>query len=696
MKRYVLVIWMVAMSVAAMATSQLFIHQNTTPAAGGVVNYTLISGNLYTIEAVPNEGYKFLYWLDDNSTENPVQHEAEMDVTKDKRFCAVFAKISDTELSALTTGSVQVTTNDIDQFTFFLTPQPLSCGVFSQWSDEQTTSPRSYESESGNISPVFINTKNEYKKDESQGGGTIQVTSHVCGYTLEAVPADGYHFVGWKDGEKAAIRDVDELSDVTLYAQFANAPVVIETTSYPTIADAVTAAESTDVITLLIDIDEDVDISKEVIIDGGGHTIGDMTIENGGKVTLNSSLTINNLYLNTTTGSSSQLVNTANLTYNKAYVDVNLKAGYEECDDNLWYAICLPFDVDINTGIKRAGEDATLTNGIDYLIWYYDGDLRAATANGWVVMSGGDMQAGSFYMMGIQGTKSKWRFQKKDSAPLAAAATRQLYAFDGPVTERGWNAVGNPTLVYSNASTANSITIAQVYENGAATPNYKVKNFAESSFVMGSPFFIQTAGADQLNLTPVTNETQHALYAPRYVNSEEGIYYKIQLMKNDEEQDVVFLTAREEASDTYEIGKDVIKLIGGNTNSYIWTNAYGYRLCAQDARLVNNEATYQLSLYAPYEDNYVLNVANSHIADIYLIQNGNAVWNLSNGSYAFRLTKGINTSYSLLICEAQAITTDIPDINAEDSSNNRKFVYKGQLYINFNGRIYDARGELVR
>ena len=429
-------------------------------------------------------------------------------------------------------------------------------------------------------------------------------------------------------------------------------------------------------------------------IEGNGHTIGDLTVLNGGDLTLASDLKVNNLYLNATRGSSSQLRGENYLSYTDAYIDITLIPGATEADEQLWYAFAVPFNVDIATGIRRATEPETAcTSNVDYLIWAYDGQMRANNQdNGWSKQLSGTLAPGRFYMMGINGTCNVWRLHSA-SATLGGNASLNMakYPSASPV-DAGWNAMGNSTLTYATASVNSGIAIAQFYANGAATPRYDVINLAESGFVMASPFFIQVANDDQLSLAPLAAAT--ALYAPARYRSETPDYYKLQLMQGEDQADVVYLSADENAENSYVIGKDVVKLIGGNTNPYLWVNAYGYRLCAQDAPVIDGVAEYALSMYAPQTADYSL-VFGSSDAEATLWHNNTQVWNFANGGYALTLPKGTTNGYVLRIGTPRYMPTGMDEVPYGEVQCT-KVLENGHLMIYMNNRVYDAQGKQVR
>ena len=126
----------------------------------------------------------------------------------------------------------------------------------------------------------------------------------------------------------------------------------------------------------------------------------------------------------------------------------------------------------------------------------------------------------------------------------------------------------------------------------------------------------------------------------------------------------------------------------------IWTNAYNSSLSVHQAQLINGEASYNLSIYAPADGAYTLTGMN--IQDgytLYLTQNGTILSDLS-GTYTLDLYKGITTNYGLLLMETYRMPTAVEETNALNSET-RKIIRNGILYILHNGKVYNAQGALM-
>jgi len=655
---------------------------------GGVVSVDNVSGLNLDLVATANSGYSFQQWADGN-TQNPRSYTHGGDELNDEVAYAVFTRTQDvTQLDGTTT--VEVDDSSIPSFT--LTATESSCAGFVRWVSGEEEATISYQESDGTKIPLFTYGDHQILLEyDNQEGGIVTATPHTCGFTLNATPTAGWHFSHWTDDASlAAERDVDYVAN-TYTAIFSLSAFKVGTTFYPTFDAAETAAVGAGLpIELVDDVTDNLIVSQDVQIDGNNHIVGSLTIPLGKKLTLTDDLRVNNLYLQTTTASSSQLVNKEHLTCTNAYMDITLEASQAEASPDKWYAFSVPFEVDVANGIRRANApEAACTSTTDYLVWEYDGTLRAATGNGWVKMYGGTLEPGKFYMIGIDGTQNTWRFAKKSGSALGGSNVVDLPAFTGSIIDRGWNAIGNGTLQYATASIPD-IAFVQVYDNNMST--YLPKMLNATSFVVACPFFAQVEGANTMTLSASNETNPAALYAPRRMAMQEKNIYEVRLSKDDN-YDVLFISANDESSESYQIGKDVLKLGLNTSRPQLFTMNAGTMLCVEDRPFVNGAADFPIYILAPQAGDYELTVSDGN-RSVYLLENGMPIAEITGMTYTLRLSRGMAMNYSLRIGERHEITTGIDAPQGENHI--QKIIYNNQLYIIHNDKVYNANGVLMR
>ena len=411
-----------------------------------------------------------------------------------------------------------------------------------------------------------------------------------------------------------------------------------------------------------------------------------MYIGNNGSVDVEETVTVNNLYIQTTMGTttSGQLNTTPENIIVKGDVFIDVTLG-KNGDPSQWHAFTVPFPVDAANGVFDLN-DKKLTNGVNYAIMQYHGDVRAQGKYGWKKYSG-VLVPGTFYLMTVDdGERTTYRFKKVKDADLVAANTKSLVAYsgDGEDIDQGWNGIGNPTLMHGKVAYDAQILDPQSY-------TYVPVLASSAHFTVGTPFFIQAAADATVTIAAeVSGSLAPARRAAAAVD-------KVKVMLgNADYTDYLYVSASEDATTEYEIGKDLAKMTMTSTPivPQIFAEAYGARLCMVNAPMTSNEATVALNLYAPAEGEYTLSVEEQADATVYLLYNGNIVWNLSMSEYSIQLSQGDNAGYSLVVRRENA-PTDVENILGADEQT-EKFIYNGKLYILHEGKVFDAVGNVLK
>ena len=456
--------------------------------------------------------------------------------------------------------------------------------------------------------------------------------------------------------------------------------------------DAIDANSS---LTLTHDYAEDAVINKAITIDGAGHAIRNLTVQMAGDLTLSGALTVKDFSIYGKAGNSSvhatsgQVRNATNLTANgNAYFYYTIEPG--EHVQHGWYDFTVPFRVNTGSGIKGI-QDAVLkadfAYGTDYAIIEHLGDKQAAGEYAYKKFQG-VMDPCRLYSITLDDDYNykTLRFQKTNDGALVAADAVTLNAYTGDGTHQNWNGVGNGTLHHANVGV--SAEVIQVYQSG--NNSFMAVTASSTSLAIGTAFMVQEAG------TMTLGQATNALLSPRRAASVQQLT-AIQIASEGQPfSDQLFISADETAGQGYTQGADVAKAgnIGNVNVPQIWTNAYNSKLCAHEAQLINGEAQYDLSLYAPANGTYTLTSMN--IPDgytLYLTQNGNRIWDLSE-SYVLDLTKGTATEYGLLLVENYNAPTGVEQVQG-DKVQGTKVLRNGILYILRNGKVFNAQGARV-
>lgn len=189
-----------------------------TVSGGGIFNY----GETTILLAAPNTGYYFTQWSDGVS-DNPRTVNIESDTT----FYAIFTPYRYT-VSLLSSDASLGIVNGGGQYDYgqqaHIVATPTG-GYFMQWSDGNQEADR-YITVTGNIALTAIFTNLTYtitalSSDNTAGtvtgGGSYPFGRQVV---LTAIPAAGYYFQHWTDGNTDNPRTVTVYGDATYIAQF--------------------------------------------------------------------------------------------------------------------------------------------------------------------------------------------------------------------------------------------------------------------------------------------------------------------------------------------------------------------------------------------------------------------------------------------------------------------------------------------
>lgn len=449
-----------------------------------------------------------------------------------------------------------------------------------------------------------------------------------------------------------------------------------------------------------------VDFTGDVVVEDGvawniieEQTINNLTVKQGAEVWNYEAITVNNLFLEAQEGKSGQITEDESITINgNAYYDLTLNTS-GTMDNSKWYSFAVPFPVDAATGIQRLSNDGQTSNAgfnSHYVLLKYNSAAYASSGQGWEYVTRGDiLMPGKFYMIALNSNVyNRVRMTKKTGTPLNNKAELSL-TLVGEGAHANWNALANNALAYANvnATGANAGLKVQVYNS--ATDNYTPLGFSEVTFTVGTPFFFQAAEAGTMSVE-ITTSSNATVKAPQReaVTTEE---FQLRLGANTESYyDILYVSASDEALNDYQIGHDLVKAGVSTTVPQMYVQAYGVKLCDAEFPLVNNEATFPLTFTAPNAGTFQLYVVTAaQNAELYLMQNNNIIWNLTQSPYEIELPQGTTEGYSLLLrANAPGTGTGVDEIHASKVA--QKVVINDHVYILRGGQMYDVNGKAVK
>ena len=485
-------------------------------------------------------------------------------------------------------------------------------------------------------------------------------------------------------------------ASIEQYLCFGESSIQYNIVVEPSLQEAIDATPVHQTLTLTHDYNEDAVINKAITLEAQGHVIGDLLVEQTGDLTLGSALTVRDFTIcakagNTTIpAASGQVRNANNLTCirNAYFLYTVDPSGHVQYG---WYDFTVPFPVHVMSGIKGIQDDVmkeSFANEVDYAVMEYLGAKKAQGQYPYQKFRG-VMQPNQLYSLTLDSryNYNTVRFQKTVEGALVTGNDVTLNAYAGSGIFDNLNGVGNGTLHHADAGNL-TVDFVQVYQSGDKT--FLTVNKNDYSFVVGTAFMVQETGTMTLS-----QATHSQLLAPKRHADVQPAVVRI-ASEGQPFSDQLFISASETGGQAYTPGVDVAKAgeLGSANVPQIWTNAYNSSLSVHQAQLINGEASYNLSIYAPADGAYTLTGMN--IQDgytLYLTQNCTILSDLS-GTYTLDLYKGITTDYGLLLMETYRMPTAVEETNALNSET-RKIIRNGILYILHNGKVYNAQGALM-
>ena len=427
-----------------------------------------------------------------------------------------------------------------------------------------------------------------------------------------------------------------------------------------------------------------------------------VVVEEGAKIIANAEMTTPIVHFSATMGSedqnssSSEIVNAANIILangGEIHYDITLGTSLEgvQADPNQWHAFTVPFPVDVLNGIYDAETGAKLTNEVDYAIMDYHGDIRANGQYGWKKYRG-TLVPGTFYIMTVTGDVKTFRFKKSATGALPNIMSIEYAAYSGTGedSDQGWNGIGNPS--WAKAKVDFPVQVLDPY-----TYTYVTKLASKANFSPSTPFFYKANANGTMSMLEANAD---ANYAPVRTAANEIKDITI-AFGNERYKDQLYISASEDALNEYEQDKDLVKMTMTKTPkvAQLFGKAYGEKLSMVHAPLYNNQATYDLTLYAPAAGEYTISAPQMEDVDVYLTLNGAVLWNISMSPYTLDLQKGNTEDYGLLLQKHNApqVVTGIDNIDgAAENAGVQKVILNDHVYILRNGQRYDVTGKLAK
>ena len=417
-------------------------------------------------------------------------------------------------------------------------------------------------------------------------------------------------------------------------------------------------------------------------------------------ITETGSVTAKNLVLQSKPGDNTgaNLATTSGLDIlGKVCIEIEMNST-GKMNDKLYYCFSVPFAVNVADGVKRlhktSGEWESAVLNTNYLVYTYNEYDRATNGrsdNNWTLFSGDQFVPGVFYLCEFDNSNyNRYRFYAADKNNLNNKGNIAV-THTGDATNGGWNGVANNGLTDNQLS--GDFTYIQTLNS--------VKNSFESAKADEKPLAIGNAAMVQVSASGsvVVGETSSAVAARRMGEAASTEFINVRLYKENQNQhvDQIFIRASEDAAEQYVAGIDLSKATMGTPKvARLWVNDYDLQLVANEALMINDQATFSLGMSAPANGEYTIAIDDTpNDAIVYLTMNGSAIWNLNIAPAPISLSKGTENSYGLrLVRKINNVVTGLDE--AVLNGNVQKVILNDHLYIIRDGKVYSAHGHVIK
>lgn len=481
-----------------------------------------------------------------------------------------------------------------------------------------------------------------------------------------------YGFTGWSP----ALAAVSE--DATYTAQYEVIGIDAESTT-PTV------------------IDENMGVTTTIV-----ETTGTLTVNDG------KTLTTTNLILEASANASGQIMETGTITAENVYYDLKLNT-----DARHWHAFGVPWAVDINTNklveVDNEGNVVrTLNISRDYEIMYYDGSERAthgASADCWKYLRRynepgqpvDELVPGQGYMIAFGSHVNTVRFVKKSGAPI-------IYNGSIDVTAHQIGAISNPMAYHTTMDAG--VGVGQVHDGGEiGHDDYVEVTIEDRRFIVGKTVYINPTAGGSVVVNKADGEDPVAALAParrgvaatkKYLTLED--YYTIALTPdNGGRAAKVYVLPEEDKEDNYVAGHDLSKMGMSDRKAQIWIKRYDVNLGLNTTAPINEVAEFPVNVYAPNAGEYTISLASQPNDEytVYLLRNGQVIWDLSNSAYTVELAAGTDKTYGLRL-SAHKVPTSVDQAVVDAQGETRKVIIEDKVYIIRGENVYSIDGQLVK
>ncbi|MBR6550262.1 MAG: InlB B-repeat-containing protein [Paludibacteraceae bacterium] len=429
----------------------------------------------------------------------------------------------------------------------------------------------------------------------------------------------------------------------------------------------------------------------------------------------------------------------ATMTFTKEHLESTTASEWER----LYYWISFPFDVRISD-VFGFGE-----YGKQWIIEYYDGAARAK--NGywlesdtyWKYISdttyvagksnedangnpnNGVLVANKGYVLALARSIANQGLFKNgnDYVRLYFPSMNEIGSIDGdmqnvvtllqeyPCTITGreaydnnWHMIGVPSYADKNHKLTQNELI-YYYEYQASSNTYKVttaqlrdpdissSNAKSVTFKSMHSYMVQYAGTINWRNWATTPQQ---LAARRNTHSEQDTYsLRLELQRNGTYADQTFVQLKDESTTDYDMNIDLTKLMNSGTNIYTLAGEQRIQLAGSVIPVAETTIPVGVKVAAAGEYTLAMPDGTDGITALLIDYETNTTTDLLLSDYTVTLPKGSTENRFALIVKPRKTATRVENIG-EGAKDADKYIIDGALYLQRDGKLYNAQGQIMR
>ncbi len=599
---------------------------------------------------------------------------------------------------------------------------------FSHWNDGNTENPRTVEL---TADTTFTANFQKVKYTITLVGDNGTITGAESGVrmyeagtalTLTATPNTGYVFAEWSDGNQENPRAITVTGNETYTAIFASKEAAKITVNTNSILGNLTWGNG---YTKLTPCDITVTNGATLTCDAS-ETVASIMVEEGSQLHVTGgNLTITNmLTVQSEKDVHPQILAESALNYGDFQFVKKIPA-------DRYYFFSLPFEIKTQD-VTIDGVSAVYNTDWNFL--YYDGAgfaQKPSNKSFWTVDNTGTIKANAGYSVGVApgadnnpATLRDVVFAASGAIDFSMTGARSIVVAENPInptnphpdkeTFKGWNFIMNPyTSNFTGALSLPGVSGDDVYisiPKAGKNKTYEQCTLSElqaKSGWDGIPpfygFFVQVAEAGEVVFTPTDARNANA---PRKANTVQDDSFKVGvILSNGETTDETTLVIGNQFTDKYEIGSDLMKMIGYDDKPQVYTYDANTKYAFHAINETAAAQTHPLGVYLPTQGEYTFSLKDSYdnnrMKALYLYDyETNASVNLMQTDYTFTTNGTLDSEkrFALSPMFAPGIATDLPT-----ETNQTLTVWQGgDLNIQIKGvmcgayiRVINLQGQVV-